>query len=102
MTTERVKRTPIELRHRSPWPIVASLVVLVLLGLIVHNARYGAVSPRIRNPNAVGLHPIPGALFGFQHWIVLVEIFSYLTLLTVFGLVHVAVARAIAAHPQSE
>src|ERR1700743_3434897 len=58
MTAERVQRAPIERRYRSPWPIVADVVVLGVLVLIVHNAHYGAVSPRIRNPNAVGLHPM--------------------------------------------
>jgi Spirocyclase AveC-like len=98
VTTERVQRAPIERQHRSPWPIVTAAVVLVVLGLIIVNARYGAVSPRIRNPNAEGPYPIPGALFGFQHWIVLVEIFSYLTLLTVFGLV-VVLWRRYPGHP---
>ena len=42
---------------RSPWLVFAIAIGAVLLGLIIHNARYGAVSPRIRNPNNTGDGP---------------------------------------------
>jgi hypothetical protein len=99
MTTEQVDRPRTEHRRRSPWPVVGIGAALVVLGLIVHNARYGAVSPRIRNPNDAGsphrlLHP----LFGFEHWIVLVEIFSYVALVSIFTLV-VVLWRRYPKHP---
>ena len=50
---------------RSPWLVFAIAIGVVLLGLIIHNARYGAVSPRIRNPNDTGgPHPLSDPLFG--------------------------------------
>jgi acetyl esterase len=55
MTTEQVDTQRTERRSQKPWLIAATIVGFVLLGLIVHNARYGAVSPRIRNPNVANL-----------------------------------------------
>ncbi len=88
MTTEQVDRPRTERPRRPPWPAIGIVTGLVVLGLIVHNARYGAVSPRIRNPHdRGGLHRLSDPLFGFEHWIVLVEIFSYLALATIFTLI---------------
>jgi len=99
MTTEQVDRPRTEPRRRSPWPGVGILVGLVVLGLIVHNARYGAVSSRIRNPSDTGgQHRLSDPLFGFEHWIVLVESFSYLALVTIFTLV-VVLWRRYPKHP---
>ncbi|WP_231127890.1 alpha/beta hydrolase [Mycobacterium colombiense] len=53
MTTEQVDR-PRGRQRLSPLPVLGFAAGLVVLGLIVHNARYGAVSPRIRNPNDSG------------------------------------------------
>jgi acetyl esterase len=51
--------------RRSAWLVVVVAGGLVLLGLVVRNARYGAVSPRIRNPNDTGgPHPLSNPLFG--------------------------------------
>ena len=75
---------------RSPWLVFAIAVGVVLLGLIIHNARYGAVSPRIRNPNDTGgPHPLSDPLFGYGHWIVTIEIFSYLALFSIIALIAV-------------
>ena len=75
---------------RSPWLVFAIAVGVVLLGLIIHNARYGAVSPRIRNPNDTGgPHPLSDPLFGYGHWIVTIEIFSYLALVSIIALIAV-------------
>jgi hypothetical protein len=71
---------------RSPWLVFAIPAGVALLGLIIHNARYGAVSPRIRNPNDTGgLHPLSDPLFGYGHWIVTIEIFSYLALVSIIA-----------------
>ena len=75
---------------RSPWLVFAIAVGVVLLGLIIHNARNGAVSPRIRNPNDTGgPHPLSDPLFGYGHWIVTIEIFSYLALVSIIALIAV-------------
>ena len=71
-----------------PWLVAAIAVGLLLIGLIIHNARYGAVSPRIRNPNDTGApHPLSNPLFGYGHWIVTIEIFSYLALVGIIALI---------------
>jgi hypothetical protein len=99
MTTEQEDRPrTAEGRRRSRWSVVGIVVGLVGLGLIVHNARYGAVSPRITNPEAAGPHPLTDPLFGFEHWIVVVEIFSYLALVSIFTLV-VVLWRRNPKHP---
>ena len=73
---------------RSPWLVFVIAVGVVLLGLIIHNARYGAVSPRIRNAGDTGgPHPLSDPLFGYGHWIVTIEIFSYLALLSIIALI---------------
>ena len=46
MTTEQLGRPDEVSVKRSPWLPVALAVGAVLLGLIVYNARYGAVSAR--------------------------------------------------------
>lgn len=77
--------------RRPPWLPVACAVGVVLLGLIVYNARYGAVSPRIRYPNDTGApHLLSDPLFGYGHWIVSVEIFSYLALVSIIAFVNLA------------
>ena len=83
----------------SPWLPVASAAGAVLLGLIVYNARHGAVSPRIRNPHDTGApHPLSDPLFGYGHWIVTIEIFSYLALISIIALI-VALWRRHPRHP---
>jgi Spirocyclase AveC-like len=99
MTTEQVDRPRTERRRRSPWSMVGIAAELVMLGLIVHNARYGALSPRIRNPNDAGSpHHLSDPLFGFDHWVDLVEVCSYLALVVLFVLV-VALWRRYPKHP---
>jgi len=99
MTTGQVDTQRSKRRGQKPWLIAAAVVGFVLFGLIVHNARYGAVSPRIRNPSATGgPNLLSDPLFGYQHWIVTVEIFSYLALLGIIGLV-VVLWRRYPKHP---
>jgi hypothetical protein len=99
MTTEQVDTQRTERRGQKPWLTAATIVGFVLLALIVHNASYGAVSPRIRNPNATGSpYPLSDPLFGYQHWIVTVEIFSYLALIGIIALV-VVLWRRYPKHP---
>ena len=99
MATEQVDRPRAERQSLSPWPAFGIAAGLVVLGLIIHNARYGAVSPRIRNPSdSGGPHPMSDPLFGYEHWVVLVEIFSYLALITIVSLV-VILWRRYPRHP---
>ena len=94
MRTEQLDKPAASIK-RSPWLVLAIAVGVVLLGLIIHNARYGAVSPRIRNPNDTGgPHPLSDPLFGYGHWIVTIEIFSYLALVSIIALIAVQIGRA--------
>src|SRR5271163_3516290 len=97
MTAEQLSRPDKASTNRSLWAVAAIAVALVLLGLIIHNARYGAVSPRIRNPNDAGRpHPLSDPLFGYGHWIVTIEIFSYVALVSIVALIVVLWRR----HPK--
>lgn len=97
MTTEQAERQQTKRGTRKSWLVGATLVGAVLLGLVVHNARYGAVSARIRNPDDTAVRqPLSDPLFGYQHWIVTVEIFSYLALIGIVVLVVVLWRR----HPK--
>lgn len=61
-----------------------SLVCLTLLGLIAYNARTGAVSPRIANPDVTGVPRPVEFLFGFDHWIALSQYFAVATVIIIF------------------
>ncbi len=99
MTTEQLGRPESLSKKRLQWLVAAIVVALVLLALIIRNARYGAVSPRIRNPNdAGGPHPLSDPLFGYGHWIVTIEIFSYLALVSIVALI-VVLWRRYPRHP---
>jgi hypothetical protein len=97
VTTNQLGRPDHASTRDAPWLVVAIAVALVLVGLIIHNARYGAVSPRIRNPNDSGVpHPLSNPLFGYGHWIVTIEIFSYVALVSIIALIVVLWRR----HPK--
>jgi hypothetical protein len=81
MTTEQAapaERSGEHHTRRSPWPAIGLTVGLVLLFLIAYNARVGAVSPRIRNPEVpAGPAPRPiEPLLGYDHWVALLQIFT--------------------------
>src|SRR3982074_513841 len=73
-------------------------VALVLLALIAVNARKGAVSPRIRNPEVTGTPRPVEPLFGYHHWLDLFPIFTIITM-TIIIVVYVAARRRHGAHP---
>jgi hypothetical protein len=50
------------------------LIGAAILGLIAHFARKGAISPRIANPEAVGIPRPVQFLFGYHHWMELQQI----------------------------
>ena len=51
-----------------------------LLVLIAVNARVGAVSPRIRNPEVTGAPRPVEPLFGYAHWLGLFQIFTIISM----------------------
>lgn len=54
------------------WGLLA--LAIVILGFIAANARRGAVSPRIANPNVTGAPRPVDVLFGFDHWLEVIHI----------------------------
>ncbi len=61
---------------RSLWPFFWLIFAVVIVSLVAHNARTGPQSDRIRNPNVEG-NPRPvKPIFGFDHWVTVLEIFT--------------------------
>ena len=109
MTTQLTRSVPIvdEPRQPSPRkPTVRSGVAWSLLGcavfalivLVAHNARYGAVATRIKNP-AVHGYPIPvSPLFGWTHWVALLQVFTVIQMVLLVVL-FVVLWRRYPKHP---
>ena len=74
MTTEQTTPSgvrPTATSAKGSWKAAVWIAVAVfLLVLIAVNARVGAVSPRIRNPEVTGAPRPVEPLFGYQHWLV--------------------------------
>jgi len=67
------------------WAMLTCAVTAAIV-LVAHNARYGAVAERIKNP-AVGGAPRPVApLFGWNHWTTLLQISTVLMVVEVMAL----------------
>jgi hypothetical protein len=80
LPTER--RDGAEPPRRSWWPTLWLAIGAILLFLIAYHARIGAVSPRIRHPDAP---PGPAArpvepLLGFDHWVSVLQIFTIIAM----------------------
>ena len=73
-------------------------VAVVLLVLIAVNARMGAVSPRIRNPDVEGAPRPVEPLFGYEHWLGLFQIFTIVSMSMVIA-AYVFAWRRYGAHP---
>lgn len=69
--------------RRFPWGWLWLIVAITLLGLIAYNARIGAVSPRIRNPEVQGAPRPVEPLFGYDHWVAVLQIFTIISVLTI-------------------
>jgi hypothetical protein len=76
------------------WVVVA----LALLALIAVNARKGAVSPRIANPNVEGAPRPVEPLFGYDNWLDLFQIFTIISM-SIIIVVYVVAWRRHGAHP---
>ncbi|MGO8851278.1 spirocyclase AveC family protein [Mycobacterium sp.] len=73
--------------------VVMALAVLCVIG---YYARTGAVSDRIRNPAVKGAPRPVKPLFGYTHWLGLLQIFTIVTMVTII----VAVVVAWRRHPR--
>src|ERR1700757_3131173 len=71
-------------------------VAVLLLALIAYNARTGAMSPRIRNEHVVGAPRPVEPLFGYHHWLGLLQIFTVVTMVIIIAVYVVAWRR----HPR--
>src|SRR3954469_4814497 len=102
MTTEQTSpstESPAGGPKKGSWKAAAWIVVaVVLLALIAVNARMGAVSPRIRNPEVTGAPRPVEPLFGYDHWLGLFQIFTIITMCIIIT-VYVVAWRRHGAHP---
>jgi hypothetical protein len=77
------------------WALL-SCVVALLLVLIAHNARHGAVAARITNPAVHGAPRPVAPLFGWTHWLALEQIGTIVMVVQVVALIAVMWRR----HPK--
>src|SRR5579884_272163 len=71
---------------------------LAVLCVVAYYARTGAVSTRIRNPNVTGVPRPVEPLFGYSHWLGLLQIFTIVAMLAIIA-VYVMVWRRHPRHP---
>jgi Spirocyclase AveC-like len=97
MTRERTVDTRAAAPTRS---LVAAawIAVAAVLAVIAYNARTGAVSPRIANPEVVGVPRPVEFLFGWPHWLVLHQVGTVVMMLMLIAL-YVWAWRRHPAHP---
>ena len=67
------------------WALFGCAVVAFIV-VVAHNARYGAVAERIKNPNVTGAPRPVSPLFGFTHWIELLQILTVLMIVQLVAL----------------
>src|SRR6478736_5046709 len=102
MTTEQTTlstESPATEAKKGSWKAAVWIAVtLVLLVLIAVNARVGAVSPRIRNPEVTGAPRPVEPLFGYAHWLGLFQIFTIISM-SILIAVYVVAWRRHGAQP---
>src|SRR6476469_10829784 len=102
MTTEQTTlatESPATEAKKGSWKAAVCIAVpLVLLVRIAVNARMGAVSPRIRNPDVEGAPRPVEPLFGYEHWLGLFQIFTIVSMSMVIA-AYVFAWRRYGAHP---
>ncbi|PTU30500.1 spirocyclase AveC family protein [Stenotrophobium rhamnosiphilum] len=77
---------------------VWSLIGITIIYLIAHFSVMGAVSPRISNPEAVGIPRPVEFLFGFKYWVEFHEFFTVVAMVALF-VGCVSVWRRTPGHP---
>jgi hypothetical protein len=99
------ERTQPSFDHPATAPKRSGLVVvlwvaitIVLLGVIAHNARTGAVSPRIANPEVTGVPRPVSFLFGWSGWLALHQV-GTVVMMAILVAVFVWAWRRRPAHP---
>jgi hypothetical protein len=100
MATQRAQQlTALPTARRSPAAAIWLAVALTAIALIAWNARTGAVSPRIANPEVTGVPRPVEFLFGWdQGWLVLHQVGTVVMMLLLVG-VYVWAWRRRPAHP---
>lgn len=97
MTTEQATppvENPSAATGKGSWRAAAWIVAAVLvLVLIAVNARVGAVSPRIRNPEVSGAPRPVEPLFGFAHWVALLQVLTIVMCVQVIAVCVIAYRR---------
>src|SRR5262252_2957720 len=83
-STERLIVQPKPASHSTV--IAAALLIAAALAAIAYNARMGAVSLRIANPEVTGVPRPVGFLFGWSHWLVLHQVGTVVMMLTLIAL----------------
>ena len=83
---------------RSLVAAVCIAVAVAVLGVIAYNARTGAVSPRIANPEVTGVPRPVEFLFGWSGWLVLHQVGTIVMMLLLVA-VFVWAWRRHPAHP---
>ena len=102
MTTEQTTpstESPAGEAKKGSWKAAVWIAVAVfILVLIAVNARMGAVSPRIRNPEVEGAPRPVEPLFGYEHWLGLFQIFTIISMSMIIA-VYVWAWRRYGPHP---
>ena len=100
MTTEQTTPSTVspdaEPKKRPLLTAVWIVSAVALLVVIAYYARTGAVSDRIRNPDVVGTPRPVKPLFGYAHWLGLLQIFTIVTMVIIISVFVVAWRR----HPR--
>src|SRR5262245_22027682 len=86
--------------RRAPNPAALTVIVLVAAALaaVAYNARMGAISPRIANPDVMGVPRPVEFVFGWSGWLVLHQVGTVVMMLALVA-VWVWAWRRHPAHP---
>lgn len=97
MTTERADPAARTLSppaaKGSPRAALGVLLAVAVLALIAYHARTGAVSDRIRNPEVSGAPRPVEPLFGYPHWVAVLQIFTIVAVVCIIVVLAVAWRR---------